>query len=78
LHACHNRMPFNNDLHDPIYNCELFAIKLNKAPSLLRRLLALIDSCEQAGAFHWWQRAGKSAEMTKETTGMFALEISTQ
>ncbi len=27
---------------------------------------------------HWWQRAGKSAEMTKETAGMFALEAPTQ
>jgi hypothetical protein len=27
---------------------------------------------------HWWQRAGKSAEMTRETAGMFALEAPTR
>jgi hypothetical protein len=27
--------------------------------------------------FLWWQRTGKSAVMTKETVGMFALEIQT-
>jgi len=33
---------------------------------------------KMGGIIHWWQRAGKSAEMMIETAGMFALEAPTK
>jgi hypothetical protein len=50
------------------------------APLFDLALIASIGKSERAGSiasFHGWQRAGIFAVMTKETAGMFALEMST-
>jgi hypothetical protein len=74
-------MPFNSISGVLSSNCEWFAITLGNETRLrlIWLLTATIGKSGWAGSmasFHWWQRAGKFAVMTKETARMLALEIS--
>jgi hypothetical protein len=73
-------MPSNARVGAPPSNCELFAITVGDAwhPPLLQRFPAAIASADRMARFLGWQRASESAEMDKETAGMFALETSTR